>query len=283
MIGKIEIDEEKRKRIIDKAGHLADEIGAKYMACAPATFGAICDAFRSEDIELFSPETQEALTQGMIGLHGGVAMTGVGTCGSVIASVFLISYVVGVTTEELSKNGNLNYAASVPAVEYVIDRFEKDYGAIDCLRMRYNRVQRALDLTDPDARILEMTFALYEKDKCGMTAPDFEGGRDQTPPVRGARWAAEAICDLLVIEPEERKELPPHLRGLGMQEMAPKLQKVVEALKELGWGRPDEKISYREYLTFKLKGKKGLEEERLGSVSAPKKEEYETSGENSRG
>jgi len=25
MIGKIEIDEEKRKRIIDKAGHLADE------------------------------------------------------------------------------------------------------------------------------------------------------------------------------------------------------------------------------------------------------------------
>jgi hypothetical protein len=283
MIGKIEIDEEKRKRIIDKAGHLADEIGAKYMACAPATFDAICDAFRSEDIELFSPETQEALTQGMIGLHGGVAMTGVGTCGAIIASVFLISYVVGVTTEELSKNGNLNYAASVPAVEYVIDRFENDYGAIDCLRMRYNRVQRALDLTDPDARILEMTFALYEKDKCGMTASGFERGRDQTPPVRGARWAAEAICDLLVVEPEERKELPPHLRGLGMQEMAPKLQKVVEALKELGWGRPNEKISYREYLTFKLKGKKGLEEERLGSVSAPKKEEYETSGEKSGG
>ena len=122
-----------------------------------------------------------------------------------------------------------------------------------------------------------MTFALYEKEKCGMTAPDFEGGRDQTPPVRGARWAVEAICDLLRMEPEERKELPPHLKGLGMQEMAPKLQKVVEALKELGYGRPNEKISYRDYRTFKLKGKKGVEEKRLGSLSAPKKEEYGTS------
>lgn len=274
MIGKIEIDDERMERIIDKAGHLADELGAKYMACAPATFGAICDAFRSEDIDLFTPDIQEALTGGMIGLHGGVSMTGVGTCGAVVASTFLISYVVGVTTQELSENGNLNYAASVPAVEYVIDRFEEDYGAIDCLRVRYNRVQRALDLMDPDARILEMIFALYEKDKCGMTSINFEGGRDQTPPVRGARWASEAICDLLKMDPEDRKELPPHLQGLGMQEMAPKLQKVVDALKELDYGRPNEKISYREYRTFKLKGKKGLEEARLGSLSAPKKENY---------
>jgi hypothetical protein len=121
MIGKTDIDEEKRNRIIDKAGHFADEIGVKYMACAPATFGAICDAFKSEGIELFTPEIQEVLTQGMMGLHGGVAMTGVGTCGAVTAATFLISYVVGVPTAKLEKDGNLNYAASVPAVEYVID------------------------------------------------------------------------------------------------------------------------------------------------------------------
>jgi hypothetical protein len=57
---------------------------------------------------------------------------------------------------------------------------------------------------------------------------------------------------------------------LGMQEMAPKLEKVVEAMKELNFGRPNEKISYRDYWTFKLKGKKGLEESRLGSISAPR-------------
>jgi hypothetical protein len=57
-----------------------------------------------------------------------------------------------------------------------------------------------------------------------------------------------------------------------MQEMAPKLEKVVEALKELDFGRPNEKISYRDYWTFKLKGKKGIEEKRLGSISAPREE-----------
>jgi hypothetical protein len=269
MIGRINITEEKRNRIIDRAGHLADEIGAKLMACCPATFAAICEAFRSEGIELFPPETQEAITQGMVGLHGGVAMTGVGTCGAVTASTFIISYVVGVSSEELTRDGNLNYASSIPAVESIIDRFEEDYGAIDCLRVRYNRVQRALDLTDPDARILELTFAMYEKEKCGMTHPDFDNGRDQTPPVRAAHYACETICELLAMEPEERKVLPPHLRGLGPQEMGPKLAKVVQMLKEMGWGRPDEKISYRDYRKLKLKGKEALEKERLGTVKAP--------------
>jgi hypothetical protein len=272
MMGKIEISEEKKNRIIDRAGHLADEVGARLLACCPATFVAICEAFREEGIELFPPETQEMITQGMIGLHGGMGMTGVGTCGAVTASMFIISYVVGVSTEELAKDGNLNYACSLPGVESVVDRFEEDYGAIDCLRVRYNRVQRALDLTDPDARILELTFSMLEPEKCGMPAGKFENGRDQTPPVRGARYACETICELLAMEPAERKILPFHVRGLGPQEMAPKLEKVVQALKELDWGRPDEKISYREYRKLRLKGKKGLEKERLGSVSAPRSE-----------
>ena len=269
MLGKIEISEEKKKRIIDRAGHLADEVGAKLMACCPATFVAICEGFKSEGIELFPPESQEAITQGMVGLHGGIAMTGVGTCGAVTAATFLISYVVGVSSKDLEKNGNLNYASSIPAVESVIDRFEEDYGAIDCLRVRYNRVQRALDLTDPDARILEMTFSMYEKEKCGMTAANFDNGRDQTPPVRGARYACETICELLGMEPEERKILPPHLRGLGPQEIAPKLEKLVAVLDEIGWGRPNEKISYREYRKLKLMGKEAFEKERMGTVSAP--------------
>jgi hypothetical protein len=270
MIKKTEFNDEQRKRIIDKAGHLACEFGAKYMACAPGIFEGIAEAFRDEGVELFPIETQKALTSGFIGLHGGVAMSGVGTCGAITASTFIISYIVGVTTEELSKNGNLNYASCVPAVTYLVDRFEEIYGATDCLRLRYNRVQRAFDLLDPDARIHEELFIMSQPNKCAMIAEEFEGGLDQTPPVQGARFAAEAICDLLAMEPEERKELPPHLRGLGMQEMAPKIQEAAEALKKLDFGRPNEKISYRDYWTFKLKGKKGVEENRLGSISAPK-------------
>jgi hypothetical protein len=282
MIEKIEIDEGKRRRIIDKAGHLADELALKYYACAPGTFAGVCDAFRSEDIELFSPETQEVLTRGMVGLQGGVGITGVGTCGAVSASAFIISYVTGITTEELAKNINLNYAIAIPVVEYIVDRFEETYGAIDCLRLRYNRVQRAFDRCDPDGKLWETLFAMYEKEKCGVLAPDFEGGRDQVPVVQGARWAAEAVCDLLGMEPEERKEMPPYVQDLDPKIMEPKLKKVVEALKELDFGRPHEKLSYRDYWAFKLKGKKGVEEGRLGSVSAPK-EEYGTSEEKSEG
>jgi hypothetical protein len=62
-----------------------------------------------------------------------------------------------------------------------------------------------------------------------------------------------------------------------MQEMAPKLEKVVQALKELNFRRANEKISYREYWTYKLKGKKGVEEKRLGSIRAPKEEDCGTS------
>jgi hypothetical protein len=273
MVAKIEIDDKKRMRIINKASELAKINSAKYDACAAGTFEAICDAFKSEGIEFFQPEIQHMLVQGMIGLQGGIGMTGVGTCGAVSAASFLISHVVNVTPEELAEDVNRNYAIAVPIVEYVVDRFEEIYGAIDCLRLRYNRVQRAYDRLDPDARMYEMFFGMYEKDKCGACA-DYCGASDITPVARGAWYASEAICDLLALEPEDRKEIPPHLKSLAIKEIAPKIQEVITELRKLGFGRPKENISYRDYWTFKLKGKKGLEEKRMGLTEAPKKEKY---------
>jgi hypothetical protein len=271
MIGKIEIDEAKKKRIIDKAGHLGAEDGPKYAACAPLTFASICEAFRSEGIELFTPETQGIITQGMMGLHSGIAHTGVGTCGAITSSAFTIACVVGVTAEEVFKNSRLTAAPSVPIVEGIMDRFEETYGAVTCLQLRYNRVQRAFDMLDPDALMWEHLFVFFEPNKCGVLANCYECGQDQGMPSVGARWAAEVICDLLNMEPEERKKLPPHLQGFGMEELKPKIEKVIKVMKEVGFGRPNEKISWREYRTLKLKGKKGLEESRPCGVDAPEK------------
>jgi len=53
----------------------------------------------------------------------------------------------------------------------------------------------------------------------------------------------------------------------------PKVQKVAQLMKELDLGRPNEKISWREYRTLKLKGRKGVEESRPCGVDAPKKED----------
>lgn len=271
MFGKVDIDEAKKERIIDKAGHLTDEYGQIYYACAVCTFEGICEAFKSEGIEIYPPETQEIIKRGMLGLAAGVAETGIGTCGAISASAFVISSVVDVTTDDVKKHWRKNSTVSVPIVEYVINRFQEVYGALDCLRLRYNRTQRAIDFLDPDAMWTEMVFSAYQKDKCGLPSDFWEGGRDQQMVVQAARWASEAICDLLVMEPEERKKIPPHLMEMSRQEMAPKVQKVVEALKELNFGHPNEKISHREYRTFKLKGKEGLEKSRPGKISAPKK------------
>ena len=164
---KIELSQEKRDRIIENAGLFAVQAAAKYLSCAPGTFQGICDAFRGEGIELMPPEVERAIFCGIEGLHGGTAMTGVGTCGGASAACFLISYVAGVEQEDLEKDPALDVAACLPGAIYVIDRFEEEYGAFDCLRLRYNRVQRAVDFLDPDSRFWELLFAVTQKDKCG--------------------------------------------------------------------------------------------------------------------
>ncbi|MHA1580358.1 MAG: hypothetical protein ACTSUQ_12125 [Candidatus Freyarchaeota archaeon] len=85
---KIELSKEKRERIIENAGRFAAIAAQKYLSCAPGTFQGICEAFRAEGIELMSPEVEKAVFKGMAGLNGGVAMTGVGTCGAINAACF---------------------------------------------------------------------------------------------------------------------------------------------------------------------------------------------------
>jgi hypothetical protein len=213
----------------------------------------------------------------MMGLHSGIGFTGIGNCGGIIGSSFTVAYVVGVTPEDIAKDSRAWVAPCIPVVEDIMDRFDETYGATDCLRLRYNRIQRAFDFLDPDATMWEALFAGSEPQKCGVGADCYQCGRDQGMPSVGARWGAESICDLLNKEPEERKKLPPHLLGLSPQELMPKVQKVAKLMKELGLGRPNEKISWREYRKLKLKGKKGVEESRPCGVDAPKKEEHKTS------
>ncbi len=218
---------------------------------------------------------QDAIVTGMMGLHSGIAFTGTGNCGGIIGSAFAVAYVVGVTPDDIAKNSRAHVAPCIPVVEDIMDRFEETYGATDCLKLRYNRIQRAFDFLDPDASMWEVLFAASQQQKCGVLADCYECGRDQGMPSVGARWGAESICDLLNMEPEERKKLPPHLRGLEWEELMPKAEKVAQLMKELGLGRPGEKISWREYRKLKLEGRKGVEESRPCGVKAPDKEEHQ--------
>jgi len=58
--------------------------------------------------------------------------------------------------------------------------------------------------------------------------------------MKAAVWRAEAICDLLEMEPKKRKEI---LEDLRRPDMVQIVKKIMPVLRELS--RPREKISYR--------------------------------------
>ncbi len=236
---KIELTKAARDKLIENADKLAFEAATKYLSCAPGTFHGICEAFRNEGIELMPLEMQKGIFMGMQGLHGGTAMTGVGTCGGASAACFLISYVAGVTEEDLGRDPSLDVAACMPGAIYVIDRFEEAYGAFDCLRLRYNRVQRAVDFLDPDSRFWELLFAVSQKEKCGaFSERDFH--EMDHPVIKAAMWGAEGICDLLQMDPEKRKEIPDDMHYPDTEQIE---KKIAPLLTEFGY--PTKKISYR--------------------------------------
>jgi len=237
---KVELTEEQKKRIAENACKFAFEAGIKYFACAPGTFEGICRAFREEGIELMPLEVEEAIHMGMMGMHGGTAATGVGTCGAVTAACFLIAYVVGLTRKELMENSAPRVTASLPAIINIVNRVEETFGAIDCLRLRYNRTQRAFDFLDPDARFWEMMFIVTEKDKCGMLSTKEPKDVDH-PVILVAKWGAEAICELLQMDPQERKAVPPDLaKPPDVFEIE---EKIAPILREMCF--PNQKIPYR--------------------------------------
>lgn len=92
-----------------------------------------------------------------------------------------------------------------------------------------------------------MVFIVAEKDKCG-----FLSARDSTeldhPVIMAAVWGAETICDLLEMEPEKRKEVPPELAE--RPNIAEIEQKIAPLLREMGY--PNQKISYRHRRAEKL-------------------------------
>lgn len=228
---KVSISEETKRKIVENAGKIAAEIGLKILACAPATLHGIYEAFRAEGIELMPPETEGEIFKGMIGLFGGPAMTGIGTCGAVNAACFLISHITGVSLEDMLEDRYVGVAACIPGATYIVGRFERKWGTTECLKLRYLRTGRADDFLDPDGRFVYDLLDVSGK-KC---AADVEH-----PVIMAARWGAEAICDLLSLEPEKRKAIPEDLKPTDKAEIE---RKIVPLLKEFGF--PSGKKSYR--------------------------------------
>lgn len=192
----------KKEKIVKKAKELKVQYG-KYVGCALTTFAAVVDAFRSEGIELFTPEVQEQISKGIFGLTGGTAAQSIGTCGAVSAGTFLVSYVSDLGTKDLTKElpeltkEDLEkvFVPMDNAEKYITDKYMEQYGSIICGDIRFKRTGRVYSFRRPDTWAEMIQYTRDHPKECGA--------RDVTsdhPSVTGAGWAAEAICAIKGID-----------------------------------------------------------------------------------
>ncbi len=192
----------KREQIVKKAKELKVQY-KNYIGCSAITFSAVADAFRAEGVELFPPDLQEEIFKGMYALTGGTAGQSIGTCGAVVAGTFLVSYVSGLGTKDLTKGiGDLTeedkakvLGPIMNAMEGITNKFMQAYGSIICRDIRFKRTGRVYSFIMPDTFDEIVQYMKTHPKECGSGDPTSDH-----PSTMGVGWAVEAICDLKGID-----------------------------------------------------------------------------------
>jgi len=139
-------------------------------------------------------EEQERISRGTLGLTGGTAAEGFGTCGAIIGACFVVSYVSGIGWKELGEDVKNSSIPLRNCKIYVTDKCTKQFGSIRCLEIRYRRTGFAYSFTDRVAFSEALKFAFKtHPERCGM-------GTINTPMSMAAGWGAEGVCDVMKIE-----------------------------------------------------------------------------------
>lgn len=192
----------KKERIVKKAKELKVQY-RKYVGCSVMTFAAVVDAFRSEGIELFTPEVEEQIFKGMLALTGGTAGQGIGTCGAAVAGTFLISYVSDLGSKDLTKeiqeltqeDRDKVFVPFMNAIGGITDKFMEQYGSIVCSDIRFKRTGRVFSFTRADT-FDEMTqFMIDHPKECGSADVTSDH-----PAIMSVGWTVETICALKGID-----------------------------------------------------------------------------------
>jgi len=180
----------KKEKIVAKAKELGKENETRYDGCSQSSFAAVVDAFRSEGIELVTPEEQETIFKAMVGLAGGTGTTGLGTCGAVLGPSFLVSLVSGIGTKEQLEDKYKCLASCTNVNNGVTSKFIKEFGSIVCRDICFRRWGRVLDFCRPDT-MQEFLARTKEYPECQDTRCTIS---------MGAGWGVEKICAMMKIE-----------------------------------------------------------------------------------
>ena len=177
-----------KSRCIQRARELAVEYQCTIVGCAHSSFSAVLDALREEGIELVSPQVQNEIFKGLIGLTGGFGNTHMGTCGAVLGSSFAISLAAGVGREEQEEQGKkMRWISYYNVKKGVGDKFMDQFGSIKCRDILLNRFGIAYDSQYPGRN--KEFFAMAKKVGCCTPQACIIA--------QGAAYAVETIWDLL--------------------------------------------------------------------------------------
>lgn len=127
-------------RIIGKGRQLSRKYHEKYGGCAQAVFAAVADSINlGYDKSAF---------KAMVGLSGGVARFGIGTCGAVAGAAAAMSVNSEIEREELQINK---------------DSIEKTYNSILKFGKKFMEKYKALSCRDVQMVLYGMSFNLWDE------------------------------------------------------------------------------------------------------------------------
>lgn len=153
----------------ERAERLAKEYLRKYYGCSQTTLAAVADALGIDAEQVF---------KSMIGLAGGVGITGWGTCGALTGAAAAISLYLGPDRREYENTPEIRFKIYELCWE-VAEKFKERFGGVTCWEVQRKLFGRHFDLRD-SSQLREFL------DKGYIWRCDEVTGS-------AARWAVEAI------------------------------------------------------------------------------------------
>ncbi|MFB6114269.1 MAG: hypothetical protein ABEJ58_09245 [Halodesulfurarchaeum sp.] len=174
----------------------------RYVGCAQSSFSTVVDVLREEvGYELVDPETQDAMFAGHVGLAGGVAASGYGTCGAIQGSGFAVSLATGVGRAEQETEGSeARMRAYDNVYRYVVDPALEAFDGLACRSVQWATFDRAWNMAGPLPAAEGIDPGAFEdfhehectacKDEAGCIKPE----KCVIPQI--AWWAIHGILDM---------------------------------------------------------------------------------------
>jgi hypothetical protein len=172
---------------VKKARELGGQYVQKYWGCAQSTFAAVIDALRSAGVELVSPEIEDEMFKGLVGLSGGVGNMGVGNCGALTGASFAVSLASGVGRNEQLRDKDHRWIAYDNVAETIGKKFLDTFGGTSCREVTWKRWGKQYNSWIPE---IKQEFAREEMERGCLSA-------DKCTQPMVAGWAVEFILDII--------------------------------------------------------------------------------------